>query len=228
MYFARFAFLTLITFTHRLEDDVNVSREKYLLNSNSVLIIELDRVICNCLQATRNMEYFLSKSPVVLDDISTSEVIPAKDTVGEDTTAESRLNIDPALTATADYLVINELLIDGEDAMGAEAGDVCDDVRGKESAMDMEANKRLHVSRIYPLKKTELLKKQLEREELLKSTPEYYEYTKCQEELVKFLEEVGLQKAEKSARIVEKASHVLSICSAYIIAVIIKYNHVIL
>jgi hypothetical protein len=178
---------------------------------NSVLINELDRVILNCQQATRNMESFLSNSPSEVDDVSSSEILQAKDNIGDDSTAESFLKIDPALTSTTDYLVysraIDELPTDGGGVMGAGAEVLCDDVSIKEAATDKGAIKRLHISRIYPLKKMELLKNQLEREELLKSTPEYYEYTKSQEELLNLFDEIGLMKAEKSVKSVQKASH---------------------
>jgi hypothetical protein len=178
---------------------------------NSVLINELDRVILNCLQATRNMELFLSSSPLEVGDLSSSEIIQATGNIGDDSIAESFLNIDPALTATTDYLAysraIDKLPAHEGDAMGTGPEVLSDYVPIIEAATDKGAIKRLHISRIYPLKKMELLKNQLEREELLKSTPEYYEYTKSQEQLQNVFEEIGLMKAEKSVKSVQKASH---------------------
>lgn len=212
-------FSALIYFQRRLENAVDVSREKYLLNSNSVLINELDRVILNCLQATRNMESFLVKSPLESIDAPTSAIIQTMDNIGEDSTAETRFRMNPALTSTAEHLVYSEAINDlptvEGDPMSAGGEIIYDDAATKEAATDKGAIKRLHITRIYPQKKLELLKNQLEREELLKSTPEYFDYTKNQEELLNFFEEIGLNKAEKNVKSVQKASHFLCIHVQY-------------
>lgn len=214
-----FKFSALKYFQRRLENAVDVSKEKYLLNSNSVLINELDRVILNCLQATRNMESFLAKTPLESNDVPTSAIIQTTHNVGEGSTAETRFRIDPALTATVEHLVyseaINDLTTVEGDAMDAGVEIMYDDAATKEAATDKGAIKRLHIARIYPQKKLELLKNQLEREELLKSTPEYVDYTKSQKELLNFFEEIGLNKAEKDVKSVQKASHFLCIYIQY-------------
>ena len=70
--------------------------------------------------------------------------------------------------------------------------------------LDKQAIRRLHILEIYPVKKRELLKKQEDRDMLLTSTPEYYNYQNCLSALMNFYEEIGLNDAEKNVLNVQK------------------------
>ena len=198
----------------RLEYAVETSREKYLLNLNSILINDLDRAIMNCLQATHNMEKFLSIAPVGVDGVSSSEIFQTQNNLGENFIAESSSSTDPAATATVTATTDDLPSLESTDEtpthrdFSIDAGlDVIDDGFTKEDAAASKAAiRRLHISKIYPLKKLELLKNQLEREELLKSTPEYYDYMENQTELLTLFEDVGLNAAERNVISVQKAS----------------------
>lgn len=165
------------------------SENTYHLNPNSILINELERAISNCQQATANMEKFLFISPSKEND---SKEIP----ISSDAIFEKDADIDED---TVDIgIVLGDIVpvgikLDEKEAIDEEI-----------PVLDKQAIRRLHILEIYPVKKRELLKNQEDREILLTSTPEYYNYQNSLSALMNFYEHIGLNDAEKNVLNVQK------------------------
>ena len=165
------------------------SKDTYLLNPNSVLINELERAISNCQQATANMEKFLFISPSKEND---SKEIPISSHVMFEKVAD--IGEDPIDTG----IVLEDLVPVGIKLDEKEV------VEEGIPQLDKQAVRRLHILEIYPVKKRELLKNQEDREALLTSTPEYFNYQNCLSALMNFYEDIGLNDAEKNVLNVQK------------------------
>lgn len=188
----------------RLESAVQLSKDSYLLNENSALIIGLERAIMNCQHAAANMEKFLGLPSSMVATGVTDKKDRKESSIND--SEESAVNAGSSTDIPSfDSLTIAE----NESATESAFGDIIGNIDILPD--DKNSEKRRHVAAIYPLKLQELQKNVEEREKLLKSTPEYHEYVKCQEALEHFYEDVGLNAAEKHCLDVQKVISISTI-----------------
>lgn len=199
---------------HRLEAALQSSRDCYLLNANSALIDGLERAIMNCQHAAANMEKFLGL-PSSMAATGKLRIIDKKESIvndSEDTAAISDSSVD---ITSDDSLIIAE-----NDGNGSGTESFILNINIDIQPDDRNGEKKRHIAEIYPIKLQELQRNVEERENLLKSTPEYYEYVKCQEDLDQLFEDVGLKTAEKHVLDVQK---VIPMSRLYIIDMTCSY-----
>jgi hypothetical protein len=172
-----------------LEDALKNSKDTYLLNPNSVLINQLEKAISNCQQATANMEKFLFICPLKEND--SKEIPVSSDVMFEKVAGIDEDTIDIGIVL--EDIVPVDIKLDEKEVAEEEI-----------PQLDKQAVRRLHILEIYPVKKRELLKNQEDREALLTSTPEYYNYQNSLSALMNFYEDIGLNDAEKNVLSVQK------------------------